>query len=515
MNKKLRALRFWSELKRRRVIKTTLAYIFVAFAISEGASVIFPALLLPEWTVRLVVVSAILGLPVVVALAWNFDIQVRQEPEVNPNVANTPVSAAGESVPRLQVPPDPAAAVAAVAVLPFKDLSSVEQHRFVAEGIATELHSTLAKVHRLRLASRTSSFSLAGKFDDVREIARCLNVHFVISGSVEIIGDRLRVIAEFDNADEGVQIWSETYDRDLQDVFSIQHEIAHAVTSQFSGVRLRDEILSASNRPTASLDAWSLVQRARAYVLSFTPRTLLNAVPLLNQAIELDTEYAAAHAALASVLSEQILNGLSEAPRTDREKALASAERACSIAPLDPFVLKMSGLAWAYFGEPGRSIGALRRAVDIAPYDFGAWGFMGWPLTAAASRQELGELHEVMGRILSAAPIHPGTPYWLYHRSVAYTCEGRDDLAVDFARQSVDKNPGFPWTWMQYANALGQAGHPDEAADAVASCLQISPGLTPDYYADMVRKMSVSEGASELRLAGLRRASVLKDEQES
>jgi hypothetical protein len=167
----------------------------------------------------------------------------------------------------------------------------------------------------------------------------------VISGSVECIEDRKRLIVELDNADEGVQIWSESYDRDLKNIFSIQHDSAHAITSEFGGARLRDEITSASSRPTASLDAWSLVQRAKTYTLSFTPQTLVNAVPLLRRAIELEAEYAAAHAALASVLSEQVLNGLSDDPRSDRQIALASAERAYSIAPADPFVLKMCGAA--------------------------------------------------------------------------------------------------------------------------------------------------------------------------
>jgi TolB-like protein len=98
------------------------------------------------------------------------------------------------------MPPILSSAIASVAVLPFKDLSPNNEHKFIADGIATELHSTLAKVHRLRVASLTSSFALAGIDADVKEIARQLNVHFLISGGVECIGDHMRVIVEFDNA---------------------------------------------------------------------------------------------------------------------------------------------------------------------------------------------------------------------------------------------------------------------------------------------------------------------------
>jgi adenylate cyclase len=407
------------------------------------------------------------------------------------------------------MPPSLSSAVAAVAVLPFKNLSSEEKYRFIAEGIATELHSTLAKVHRLRVASRTSSFSFADRKMDVRDIARQLGVRFVITGSFECIGDHMRLIVEFDNADEGIQIWSATYDRQMKDLFVIQQEVAEAITSQFSGIRLRDEIASASSRPKASLDAWSLVQRARSYTLHFTPDTLSNAIPLLRRAIELDEEYAAAHAALAAVMSEQILNGLSKNPESDRRQALDSAGRAFSISPLDPFVLKMSGVPLAYFGEPAKSLSALRRAVALAPYDFGSWGFMGWPLAASASPEDLKELHEIMERILSTVPDHPGAPYWLYHRSVAYTCQGRFDLAVDFASQSLDKNPGFPWAWMQYANALGMTGRDHQAMDSIVRCREISAGLTPDHYAKTVMGMSIRDAIAELRLGGLRSIAVL------
>ena len=208
-----------------------------------------------------------------------------------------------------------------------------------------------------------------------------------------------------------------------------------------------------------------------------------------------------------------MLNGLSVDPQSDRQAALESAKRAYSIAPADPFVLKMCGAAWAYFGKSKKSIGALRQAVDIAPFDFGAWGFMGWPLVAKGSQRDIDELHEIMERILEATPLHPGAPYWQYHRSVACTCEGRNELAVELARQSVGKNPGFPWAWMQFANALGVADSANEAMEAYDRCIEISPELTADFYESMIRGMSASRETAELRLAGLRSVNILSEKQ--
>ncbi|MCH8241344.1 MAG: hypothetical protein IH897_01885 [Planctomycetes bacterium] len=499
---------FWAELKRRRVVKTTIAYLVGAWILVETSTVIFPALLLPEWTVRALVVLSILALPLVVVLAWIFDLERNPEDLASDRFSHA-TSSEAQIEERGSLPPALSSAVASIAVLPFANLSADPEHQFVADGIATELHSTLAKVHRLRVAARSSSFGYSSTASDVKEIAEKLNVQFVISGSVQYVDDRIHVIVELDNAVDGVQIWSETYDREINDLFSVQHDIAYAVTSEFGGARLRDEIARAAGRPTESLDAWSLVQRARTYVLGFTPHALTDAESLLRQAIGLDAEYAAAHAALASVLGERVLNGLSADIESDREEAIESANNAFAHSPVDPFVLKMCGSVWAYFGKFDSSLSALRRAVRLAPFDFGAWGYLGWPLVESGVDIDLEELHQIMERILQATPQHPGVCYWLYHRSVAFTCQHQHELAVDFAQKSIDRNPMFPWGWMHYANTLGLAGSDEQARQAMERCMEISPSLTTEHYELMVRGMSANDKVTEVRLAGLKNSKIL------
>lgn len=494
----------WEELKQRRVIRTTIVYVVGASILIEVASFVFPALLLPEWSIRILTIIAILALPLVVALAWMFDIERSpvdaSDEDSKINVTLKPAVATDQS----NVPPMLTSAIASVAVLPFENLSDDKEFGYVADGIAMELHGTLAKVHRLRVAARTSTFATSRDNADVRDIARKLNVKFVISGSVRCVGKHMRVFVELDNAVEGVQIWSEIYDRDVGDLFSVQHDIAYAVASEFGGARLREEIVSAARYPTANLDAWSLVQRARCYVLEFTPDALMKAVPLFRQAIDLDANYAAAHAALASSLSELILNGLAIDSETDKIAALESADKAISQSPGDPFVLKMCGAVWAIFGNTRDSLRALSRAVEIAPFNFGAWGYMGWPLVETGKAQSLEKLHEIMERIIQATPNHPGVPYWQYHKSAAYTCEGAIDDAVRCAQQSVEQNPTYPWGWMHYANALGLKGDTRGAKRAIQRCHEISPALTPDYFERMLFDMSDNETFIERRVAGLK-----------
>lgn len=492
--------RFWSELRRRRVIRTSIAYVVGVWVLVEASSVLFPALLLPEWSVRIVVAIAIVAFPMVIALAWMFDIERSTDSALGSVIVETrgSASAASESGPPLLN-----TAVASIAVLPLKNLSANVENEYLAEGISSELHSVLAKVHRVRVAARTSTFALRDSRESVKNIARELGVQYVVSGDVRCANEQMRVNICLESGIDGMQIWSETYDREIRDIFSIQQDIAEAVAGAFGGARLREEIASVASRPTDNLDAWSMVQCARSYVLAFTPQALEEAVPLLRKAIELDDEYAGAHAMLALVRAEQVLNGLTPDLDDMRDQAMKHAKRARALAPLDPFVLKTCGTVWAYFGAVDLSLEVLREAVRIAPFDFGAWGYLGWPLVATGQENDLEELHEIMNRILTITPEHPGAPYWLYHRSVASSCEGQDDSAVEFAREAVERNPAFPLGLLQYANALGVTGDMDAAAKAIDRCLELSPALTLKHYENMIRGMSLTDQVADKRLAGV------------
>ncbi len=503
--------KFWSELKRRKVIQTTIGYVIGAWVLIEVSATVFPALDLPEEFVQVVVIGTIIGLPIVIVLAWVFDIHRGASRLMEITTTDDDENAAAVNKDKNKFPPAPDSAVTSVAILPFEDLSESGNHRFLGEGIATELHSTLSKAHRLRIIARNSSFAAAEADSDIKAIANKLNARFVISGSVRCINDQIRVIVELDNALDGIQIWSGTYDRNLGDLFAVQRDIALAVTSEFGGARLRDEIAVAAESTTHSIDAWTSVQRARSYVVAFTPKALAAAVPILRNAISLDPEYSMAHAALASVIAEQVLNGFSADAAADRDAALESAKQAFALSPVDPFVLKMCGATWAYFGDSQQAIQALRSAVDIAPFDFGAWGYLGWPLVETGSEAHLEELQQIMERLLRVASSHPGVPYWLFHRSVACTCEGDNEMAVEFGRKSINRNPAFPWAWMQYANALGVVSSVEEGLSAAGRAAEISPLLTPQYYERMVRDMSANGEIAELRLAGFRECGLLTD----
>lgn len=498
MLKRLRT--FWSELMRRRVVGTAVAYVVGAWVIVEVSSTVFPALLLPEWTVRFVTVLAILGFPVVLVLAWFFDIERKNYDQG----AGAPPEK--EETASTTLPPVFDTAEASVAVLPFEALSPGDQGKFLAEGIAAELQSTLAKLHRLRVVARRSSFALGRTDADVRQIGQALNAQYVIAGSVFCDDQRLRVIASLDSTIDGDQVWTETYDRDADHLLAVQRDIAEQIAGAFGGVQLREEIRAATLGSTDNQDAWSLVQRARSYLMEFTPESLDTAVSSLREAVALDEGYAAAHATLSSVLGDRAINGFSADAGEDLEAALAAAERAKALAPDDVFVMKMCGIAWAYAGQIDRSLEELRRVVTLAPFDLGAWGYLGWPLVGTGDPASLDEVQEIMPRLLAAAPDHPGAPFWEHHRSVAYSCAGQHADAVVAAASAIEKSSGFPLAWMQYANALGAAGRSADAGEALERASRLSARMTPDFYEQTVRRMSADDVVAARRLEGIPRA---------
>lgn len=400
-------------------------------------------------------------------------------------------------------PPSPATALASVAVLPFENYSVDENDVHIAEAFTSELHTSLARVDRLRIASRRSSFALSDENLNITDIGKKLNVHYVIYGDLRRDAQRLRVHAQLDECATGTQVWAQSYDRKSEDLLSIQRDIAEAVVASFATQKQLTEMAWAKEAETSSLDAWGLVQKARSIAINYRTEGLRNAIKPVRRAIEIDPDYAAAHATLASLLVEGLINGLSSEIENDEEAALEAAVKSVALAPRDPYILKMVALVWLYCGDCRRSMTSLRKAVQLAPFDFGTWGYMGWPLTASGDKQDLDELQRTLDRLLDTNPEHPGVPFWLYHRSVAHVCANDFDAAIAPIEDALEFNPVFALGWMHYANVLGQQDRPVEAKAAATRALGINRAMTPAHFRQLIRKISVADEVVDARTLGL------------
>jgi TolB-like protein len=345
---------FFAELKRRRVGKVAIAYGAIAWAVTEACSVVLPALHVPEWTVTFVVVFLLVGFPVAMVLAWVFDVGPQGIERTEP-LAGAPASAQmklrmayGAVVLLLMaglgyllyergfgraVANEPRSSIA---VLPFSNLSGDASRDYFSDGMSEELLNLLARVPGLKVASRTSSFAYKGRNVDIREVAHELGVETVLEGSVRQAGDQVRITAQLIDAESGFHLWSETYDRRLEDIFQVQDEIAAAIVDKLR-IELapqEQELAVRDKAPTQNVEAYELALQGRAIWKRRGEDNLRKAIDLYQRALGLDPGFARAHAALASAYV--VLPGYTEEKDDERQlmpMAEAAARQALSIDP--------------------------------------------------------------------------------------------------------------------------------------------------------------------------------------
>nr|WP_246191723.1 winged helix-turn-helix domain-containing protein [Pseudoxanthomonas gei] len=285
----------------------------------------------------------------------------------------TPVHAAANGPMKDRRAPPPAASVA---ILPFNDLSEAKDQDYFCDGLAEEILTALNRVPGLQVASRTSSFRFRDADADAREIGRVLNVAAIMEGSVRKAGERVRVTAQLIHAGNGYHLWSENFDRQLRDIFAIQEEIARSVV----------EALRVSLKPTVEIDFTRHAPRdMRAYDFYLRGRQLeghakraswQQAPWMFQRAIEIDPDYAQAHAGLADALSELLLWRL--AKREDVvDEAMAAARRALELAPelAECHVAHAHVLSLA--GEHEAAVAAFERAIALNPQLYEAHYYYG------------------------------------------------------------------------------------------------------------------------------------------
>jgi DNA-binding winged helix-turn-helix (wHTH) protein/tetratricopeptide (TPR) repeat protein len=415
--------------------------------------------------------------------------------EDQPNADNRP--------PRLET------AIATIAVMPFENLTPDSTNAFLADAIPTALHCGLARLNRIRVSSRRSSFALRDSEAPASELGAILGAQYIVSGSVAEAGKRIRVIAEVDDAEAGVLLWSHRYEVASNDVLSFEEQLTEAVVGAFGGQRLRSEISHAQEAPASKLDAWGMVQKARAYLVGYQTSALKEARLLVADAADKDPDYAFAHAMNALLIAENVINGLSDDPAADSSAAHVAATRALKLAPTDPSVLRTSGCALAYCGDYTEALKILRRAVKAAPFDLGAWGYMGWPLMASGANADIDELLGICDRLLDTASSHPGAPYWEYHKSVALACKGEWEAALEPLETCLATQPEFTHGLLHYANVLGELGRNEDAKLAVEKSLDANDALTTECYARIIDQLTDQVNVREQRTCGLRKAGLL------
>jgi TolB-like protein len=230
-----------------------------------------------------------------------------------------------------------------VAVLPFIDRSGDRENEYFSDGLAEEIINKLTRVPGLKVIARTSAFAFKGRQEDIRKIAEMLGVRNIVEGSVRRSGSRVRIIAQLITAEDGSHLWSERYDREMEDIFAVQDQIAQSIASA-----LRIRLSGTVCQYTPPLPAYELYLKARYHVAVFTRESLERSRTLFERAIEIDPEYAAAHSGLAMSIFSSVLPGLSPG-REAMPLARAAASRALELDPLSQEALAVLGIVAALY----------------------------------------------------------------------------------------------------------------------------------------------------------------------
>ena len=349
----------FSELKRRNVFRVALLYLVASWLIMQVADVGISLLGLSVATGRLVFLFLAIGFPILILFSWAYEITpegLKKESEVDRDESITAHTAkklntavivllvlllgaliVDRLIPEAAVTVEQAASSESVtslvtdqsiAVLPFVNMSADEDNEYFSDGLSEELLNLLAKIPELQVAARTSAFSFKGSDAGIEEIALKLKVAHVLEGSVRKSGDQIRITAQLIKASDGYHLWSNTWDRTLNDVFAIQDEIAAAVVEALK-VTLLGEVPHAR---VTDATAYSLYLQSKAAADRSSKDGYEEAVALLTQALAIDPEYADAWVQLGTVQTNQTGGGF--VPEAEGfARARASAERALMIEP--------------------------------------------------------------------------------------------------------------------------------------------------------------------------------------
>jgi len=371
--------RWFAELRRRKVVRVAIVYVVIAWLLIQVADATFGPIGLPDWANKLVIMLVVLGFPLACGLAWAFDVTPRgiertvstadrrgaRAPAVGPGAAAwLAPQPGGAAAVRLPAPMNPS-----VAILPFADMSAARDQEYFCDGIAEEIINALTCVRGLQVASRTSSFQFKGRAADVREIGRSLGVTAVLEGSVRRSEERVRITAQLVSSSDGFHLWSESFDRRLEDIFATQSEIARNIVSALRSSLTKEEERRIERGGTRSPQAYEYYLRARQLHNEHSDTTIKQAIGLFRRAIESDPQFAKAHAGLAMALASAIFWRMG-VPAGAMEEAMRSAKRAEELAPDLPEAWLAQGNLYSAALKPADADRAFERALEGNPDSF-------------------------------------------------------------------------------------------------------------------------------------------------
>jgi adenylate cyclase len=532
---------FFAELKRRNVYKVAVAYAVVSWLLVQVATQVFPFLEIPNWVVRLVIAIVVIGFPIALAIAWAFEATpegIKRTEDVDLTVQRgskkhvwiyVVVIAAAISVAlfflgRYTAGNKTAAAAPnespakSIAVLPFVNMSADKNDEYLSDGVSEELITALSKITGLQVKARTSSFAFKGKNEDIQKIGELLHVSHLLEGSVARAGNKLRITAQLIQTSDGNHLWSDTYDREMQDIFAVRSEVAQQVAATLKVRLLGEEKKRLDQKPTENLEAYNLYRQGRYYADKLSEEGMKKGLGFFGQAIEKDPRFALVYAAVAEtyVLFADVFIAPREAFSKAKDAALKAIKLDDSLAEahaslgfvhyhydwdwaaaekefkraisLNPQSAQSYTLYTHYLAGMGRFDEANnqgRRALDLDPLSVSTHWFLGWGAIFA------GRGDEAISQFSKAAELDPNNPWVRSFLGRAYLFNGMPQRGIKEMETAERLNPNDSYV-------LGYLGYGYAVTGRRADALKILQRLD-----EMEKRRYVSRFARVYIYAGL------------
>ncbi len=394
---------------------------------------------------------------------------------------------------KLELPDKPS-----VAVLPFKNLSGDPGQEFFCDGFTEDITTTLAKIPRMFVISRESSFTFKGKSVQIQDIGRELGVRYVLEGSIQKFGDEIRITAQLIDATNGHHLWAEKYDRELKNIFAMKDEITMKIATVLQ-VKLTDGEMANWGPETESFEAYIKVMQSWEHFRAFTPDDNILSRQKAKEALDLDPNYSSATEMFAWTLLMDGVFGTSKTPEKSIEQALELAQKVLDRGDSDAGAHFLIGYAYSRKGQFDKAISELEIARDLFPNNADINAGLG------AILNDAGKPEEAISVLKNAIRLNPIPPGWYLGRlGDAYRLTRQYEKAVHKYKEAIQLQPDDMISHLNLALCYVNLGREADAHAEAKEVLRINPKFSAESYAKHI--LLKDEASKKLLIDGMRKA---------
>jgi adenylate cyclase len=388
-----------------------------------------------------------------------------------------------------------------IAVLPFVNMSRDPEQEFLCDGMTEEIITALSKVPNLFVISHHSTFTYKGKPVKVKQVSEELGVRYVVEGSVQKSGDKVRITAQLIDALSGHHLWAERYDRDLKDIFALQDEITMKVITALQVELTAGEMAGMIAKGTKNIDAFIKYVQAYELMTKLTKGGNAQARKVLEEAIALDPEYSRLYMGLAQTHFYDVWLGTTESPDQSLTQAFEFAQKAISLDDSNAAAHGTLGQVYVMQRQYNKAIAECERAVSLDPNSAENLFRLGFVLNYAARAEE------AISYLQNAIRLNPlPTATYFVILAISYRDSGQYEKAIETCKKALQREPNTQFAYIHMAISYIRLGREEEARAAAAEILRINPKFSLERYAKILPlpQPLVDRVIEDLREAGLK-----------